>query len=189
MIEGFPRSANTFSVVAFQQAQHRPVEIAHHLHAIAQVVSGVRQGIPVIVLIRKPEDSLRSLRVMFKQRGDDAALKRWIRFYTAIAGMRDKVVIAEFSRVIADFGTVIDEVNAKFGTAYARFEATPENIKAVYDEIDLINERSHHTSHGGKSMYVARPTEAKRQAHAKVEFKFDKDLLAQAHALYAELTA
>ena len=31
VIEGFPRSANTFAVVAFRQAQERYVPIAHHL--------------------------------------------------------------------------------------------------------------------------------------------------------------
>lgn len=32
VIEGYPRSANTFAVAAFLLAQGRPVKIAHHLH-------------------------------------------------------------------------------------------------------------------------------------------------------------
>ncbi|RMG27959.1 MAG: hypothetical protein D6732_19595, partial [Methanobacteriota archaeon] len=37
VIEGYPRSANTFAVVAFRLAQNRPVKIAHHLHMEAQI--------------------------------------------------------------------------------------------------------------------------------------------------------
>src|SRR5687768_15078094 len=54
VIEAFPRSGNTFAVVAFQLAQARPVKIAHHLHAAAQVTRGVRLRKPTLVLIRDP---------------------------------------------------------------------------------------------------------------------------------------
>src|SRR5262245_45373054 len=37
VIDGYMRSANTFAVYAFQMAQRRPVRLAHHLHAPAQV--------------------------------------------------------------------------------------------------------------------------------------------------------
>jgi hypothetical protein len=42
VIEGFPRSGNTFAVVAFEQAQRQSVRIAHHLHAPAQVMLAAR---------------------------------------------------------------------------------------------------------------------------------------------------
>jgi len=46
VIEGYPRSANTFAVAAFLLAQGRAVKIAHHLHVPAQVIQAVRWGIP-----------------------------------------------------------------------------------------------------------------------------------------------
>lgn len=189
VIEGFPRSANTFAVVAFIRSQDREVEIAHHLHAVAQVKLGVRQGVPVIVLIRRPEDAVRSLKVIFKQRGRNSALKTWLRFYEEVEPLRDRVVIADFARVIADYGAVIDEVNAKFGTAFGRFDSTPENVQAVFDEIDAIIHRTDHKTEGGKEMYVSRPTEAKRAAQEKVALDLDPALLARANALYERLTA
>ena len=189
VIEGFPRSANTFAVVAFIKSQDRDVAIAHHLHAVAQVKLGVRQGVPVIVLIRRPEDAVRSLKVIFKQRNRNSALKNWLRFYEEVEPLRSRVVIADFDRVIGDFGAVIDEVNAHYGTTFGRFESTPENVQAVFDRIDAIIHGVDHKTEGGKEMYVSRPTEAKRAAQEKVELDLDPKLLARANALYERLTA
>ena len=61
VIEGFPRSANTFAVTAFELAQERPVTVAHHLHAAAHVVRAAQAGVPVIVLVRAPEDAIASV--------------------------------------------------------------------------------------------------------------------------------
>ena len=81
VIEGFPRSVNTFAVVAFTFAQGRPVKIARHLHAPAQVIAAVRREIPCIVLIRKPRDAVLSLLVRAPHISADQALKDYIRFY------------------------------------------------------------------------------------------------------------
>ena len=54
VIEGFPRSANTFAVAAFQYAQRRPLTIARHTHAPAQIMLASRANIPCLVLIKFP---------------------------------------------------------------------------------------------------------------------------------------
>src|SRR5205814_3293356 len=57
VIEGFPRSGNTFAVAAFHYAQRpRDVKIAHHAHVPAQLLSAVRLGLPAVVLVRDPEE-------------------------------------------------------------------------------------------------------------------------------------
>jgi len=63
VIEGYPRSANTYAVCAFLFAQQHPVRIARHLHVPAQVIQAVRWGIPTLILIRKPQDAIASLLV------------------------------------------------------------------------------------------------------------------------------
>ena len=54
VMEGFPRSANSFARVAFNRAQSERVRIAHGLHVPAQVIRAARWRIPTLVLIRKP---------------------------------------------------------------------------------------------------------------------------------------
>jgi hypothetical protein len=49
VIEGYPRSGNTFAVVAFRLAQGREIEIAHHLHAAAQIKRAARLDVPAFI--------------------------------------------------------------------------------------------------------------------------------------------
>lgn len=42
VIIGFPRSANTYSVLAFECMQSAKVNIAHHVHVPAQVLRGIK---------------------------------------------------------------------------------------------------------------------------------------------------
>src|SRR5215211_6607259 len=64
VIEGFPRSGNSFARRAFVMAQSDTQikhHIAHHLHVPAQVVRAARWQIPTLVLIRRPKDAVLSL--------------------------------------------------------------------------------------------------------------------------------
>ena len=56
VIEGFPRSGNTAVFAAFSVAQPSEIRIAHHTHTPANAIAGVRRGLPVLVLIRAPDD-------------------------------------------------------------------------------------------------------------------------------------
>lgn len=154
VIEGFPRSANTFSVVAFRQAQGRDVPMAHHLHVEAQVLKGVRQGLPVIVLIRNPVDAVKSLLVRHPNTGVESAFRRYIHFYEAVDKVRDRVVLASFEAVTSDFGSIIERVNSKYGTSYRKFVHNEQNIHKVYEEIQEINNEFD----DGKETHVARPS-------------------------------
>ena len=93
VMEGFPRSANTFAVVAFRQAQGRDVSMAHHLHVEAQVFEGVRLGKPVVVLIRQPTDAVKSLIIRHPGADVESAFKRYISFYKNIEKVIDQVVL------------------------------------------------------------------------------------------------
>lgn len=139
VIEGFPRTANTFSVFAFQMAQPAPVRLAHHLHAPIQVIAAARARIPVLVLIRPPEDAVLSLATWSPHVSLEQALAAYSRFYERIQPHRDWCVTGEFTQVTTDLGQVIDAINARYGTAFARFEHTPANVEACYA---LIEEKS-----------------------------------------------
>src|SRR5438876_11964138 len=54
VIEGYPRSANSFAVHAFRVAQDRPVRVANYLHATVQVFAAVRVRLATITLIGHP---------------------------------------------------------------------------------------------------------------------------------------
>ena len=50
-IDGYPRSANSFTVRMFRKANPEAV-IAHHTHSVANIKKAIECGIPVVVLIR-----------------------------------------------------------------------------------------------------------------------------------------
>ncbi|MEW6059376.1 MAG: hypothetical protein AB1551_04425, partial [Actinomycetota bacterium] len=64
VIEGYPRSANTLAVSAISAAQPGPIRIAHHLHAPGHVIAAIRRGVPVLVLVREPEEAVIGLTLL-----------------------------------------------------------------------------------------------------------------------------
>jgi hypothetical protein len=145
VIEGFPRSANTFSVFAFQLAQPRPVRLAHHLHAPAHVRTGVRMGKPVIVLIRSPQDAVLSLVLRDPHVAIGRALNDYSVFYEEVGLVRDRCVVAPFEDVVTNYGAIIRRVNERFATDFAAFDPTPANVAECYS---LIEEKSVRPSWG-----------------------------------------
>jgi hypothetical protein len=118
VIDGYTRSASTFAVYAFQLAQPRPVRIAHHLHAPAQLIAGVRMGLPVLALIRRPRSAVLSqlAREPDVQLAD--ALYAYRRFHASLLPWLNGMVVADFDEVTTDFGAVIRRLNARFGTGF-----------------------------------------------------------------------
>ncbi|MDP8956787.1 MAG: hypothetical protein M3N24_07505 [Actinomycetota bacterium] len=136
VIEGFPRSANSFAVAAFARAQGRKPQIAHHVHAPAQVIAATRAGVPAIVLIRNPEDAVLEYVIKKPAIRIGQALRGYARFYEPLLRFRSAFLPGVFDEVTKDFGTVIRRVNERFGTAFREFDHTEENARATLDEID-----------------------------------------------------
>ncbi len=52
--------APTFAVYALQLSQGRPVRLAHHWHARAQLIEAAHRKIPALLVIRRPEEAILS---------------------------------------------------------------------------------------------------------------------------------
>ena len=137
VIDGFPRSANTFAVVAFQFAQARPVRVAHHLHAAAHIIEAARTGIPTLLVIRRPEDAVTSEVI----RRADVSLARcaraYIRFHERVLPYVGMVSVATFDEVTGDLGAVTRRLNRRYGTAFGEFEPSEEALDACFKVIEL----------------------------------------------------
>jgi len=192
VIEGFPRSANTFAVAAFCFAQGRPVRIARHLHAPAQVIAAVQIGIPTLVLIRHPRDAVASLLIRAPHISVKQALKDYIRFYRSILPYRDKYVVGRFEEVTTDFGQVIQRINAHFGTNFRTFKHTEENIKKVFRIVEEMDKQDTGLSYV-KEETVARPSPKRERLKKSIQEKLNtpraKKLLLEAEELYRILTS
>jgi hypothetical protein len=136
VIEGYPRSGNTFAVAAFQQAQPRDVRVAHHVHASGHVIAALDAGLPVLVLIREPEDAVLGwvLRRGYITTGQ--ALRSYRRFYASLLPYRNRLVVGAFGDVTTDFGQIIRRVNERFGTRFAEFEHTEEAVASLFQAME-----------------------------------------------------
>jgi hypothetical protein len=189
VIEGFPRSGNTFAVVAFEQAQRESVRIAHHLHMPAQVMRAARWRIPTLVLIRKPTDAVLSLVVRERRISIRQAIKHYVSFYEKVAGYRSAFIVGSFEEVTQDYGAVLERLNAKFGTRFLLFDHSTENVECVFSHI----EERHRARRGGglDERRIARPSAVKAGMKESLMQELQgprvSELTARAEAVYKDL--
>lgn len=145
VIEGYPRSGNTFALYALLDSQTCPVNVLHHSHNPSRIIEAVKADIPTLVLIRNPIDSIISFCIFEPKLSIRLALSHWIRFYKAIKPYSGGYLLATFEEVIEDYGKVIDKLNDKYTTSFSRFEHTEENVERIFciieQKIKKINQR------------------------------------------------
>jgi hypothetical protein len=139
VIEGFPRSGNTFSVAAFQIANGSRSHLGRHLHGAPHLLRAKRLGIPAIALVRAPEDVVPSYLIRRAGLHAEDALVEYLDFYRTAWPARAAFVVGLFDEVTNDFGSVIDRVNERFGTSFARYDATPGNEEAAFALVEEMN--------------------------------------------------
>jgi hypothetical protein len=153
VIEGYPRSANTFAVTAFRHTQCFDFKIAHHLHVPAQIIRGVKYKIPTLVLIRYPTNAIASFKVFMPDISLSWAIKYYISFYESIKPYKDKFISIDFNRIINQFDEAIKNINYKFKTNFSMPMLGENDIKCIFKEIDRQNE----IANNGKKECSGRP--------------------------------
>jgi hypothetical protein len=192
VIEGFPRSGNSFARRAFIMAQDETFDktrIAHHLHVPAQVVRAAQWRIPTLVLIRKPKDAVLSFAV-WDPISVDQALRYYVSFYETAEKYRDAYVLGLFEEVTEDFGQVIKRLNDKFGTKFSVFRHDEENVSKLFADMEAYARKKF-----GETLWeskVHRPSAVKQRIKDEIEYDLEnpkrKKLIARADAVYDRLT-
>jgi hypothetical protein len=176
VVEGFPRSANTF-------ARHG-VEVSSHVHTPSAVKAAVRRGLPCLVLIREPRPTLASLLVASPHVTAAAAIGEWCHHYEEIWPWRSGFVVATFDQVTTDLGAVIRALNDRFDTDLVPFSGSEGDVAAVFASI----ERRHDEVHAGAAHLDPRPSRgrdpARDAARDELARAMHRSVLAEADALY-----
>jgi hypothetical protein len=192
VIEGFPRSGNSFARRAFVMAQNESFEktrIAHHLHVPAQVVLAARWQIPTLVVIRRPRDAVLSFAV-WDPISVDQALRYYASFYETAEKYRHAYVLGLFEEITGDFGQVIRRLNDKFGTTFSLFRHDEENVSKVFADMETYARKKF-----GETLWerkVHRPSAVKQRMKYEIEYDLEnpkrKELISRAEAVYDRLT-
>jgi hypothetical protein len=191
VIEGFLRSGNTFSVAAFQLANGPELHVGRHLHGAPHVLRAVRLGLPTVVLVREPRDAVLSYLVRRATLTPYDALLEYIDFYRTAWPVRDRFVVGPFDVVTRDFGSIIEQVNERFGTSFRRYDPTPENEARAFEIVEEMNR----LESGGQVLetHVGRPSaervRRKEELRALLERPRTVRKLGEAEALYEQYAA
>jgi hypothetical protein len=130
MIEGFPRSGNTFAVAAFNFPQGGNLDIARHRHEAGHVALAVKLKKPVLIIVRNPIDAVISLCI--REKIDvKYSLQYYINFHKKILQHSEHILFVDFKEAIVDMGKVIEKINIKFNTNFSVFVHNKENISKV----------------------------------------------------------
>ena len=137
VIEGFPRSGTTYFAYAFVAAQPAPMRIVFHVRSPAAVLHAIRLRVPTLVVIRRPEDAVRSARLRLPEISAAAFFERYRVCNETLEPHLAHVVVASVDEAVGDVAGVTERLNAKFGTAFRPFDPTPENIASVNRRLDV----------------------------------------------------
>ena len=191
VIEGYPRSGNTFAVAALQFAQPHPMAIARHTHYPAQVIEAARRGLPMLVLVRDPRDAAASLVIREPGITLARALRRYVRYYDRIAPYHQAYVVGTFTQVTTNFAPVIQRLNRAFGLSLTPFEHTPANCDAVFHMVEDM-ERQAFCGVLAETR-VARPSTARQEPKARLMDAMarpeHRELLTECDALFRRFTS
>lgn len=142
VIEGYMGSGNSFAREAFRLA-NPGVAVASHRHSTAQLARARSLGIPILWLVRDPEDAVASYVARHEVLRVGRELRRYEQLYRAAVDALDggaAIVVASFDEVTSDFGSVVVRVNASFGTSFVPFSQTPEDVARIRSIMDSYNQ-------------------------------------------------
>ena len=190
VIEGFPRSGNSFARRAFVSAQDESFDktrIAHHLHVPAQVVRAAQWQIPTLVVIRRPRDAVLSF-AAWDPISVDQALRYYISFYETAEKYRDAYVLGLFEEVTEDFGEVIKRINDKFGTTFSMFSHDEENVGKVFTDMDTFAREKYGETRWERKVH--HPSAVKERIKQEIEYDLESPKRKKriAEAVYDRLT-
>lgn len=114
LIDGAPRSGNTFVRLAVQAA-NPSLNIASHLHAPYGVLKASSWGVPALVLIRDPGDATASLVQVIKGLSVSTALSHWLHYYATLREREFNGCVFEFERATTDIAETIIQFNSHTG--------------------------------------------------------------------------
>jgi glycosyltransferase involved in cell wall biosynthesis/SAM-dependent methyltransferase len=188
VIEGFPRSGNTFAHFAVLHAEPGAV-VTSRVHAPAQVKAAVRQSTPVLITVREPLATIASAAVAAEHVPIRSLLLEYIHHYRQVVPLLDRVVIATFDDITTDFGAVMRALNERFGLGFREFRHTAVGEAEVFASIA----RHHHAHHGEDESSLPLPVASQRRRKERIKEEVLRPeyaaLLQEAQTVYETLAA
>jgi len=187
VIDGFPRSANSYAMFAFLRTNPQRRGFAGHSHSPHLLRMAAERNLPAIVLLREPGAACASYAQYLDTSRLDMLLDAWSSFHSVLQPITSRLVVAPFEAVITDFGEVVQACNIRYGTEFSIYRPSKENERAVRHELDhSARSRGRLPRHR-----VARPDPTRRASREVLDRMDGRDhrSFARATEIYLELLA
>ncbi len=189
VIEGFPRSANTFLVHALELAVNGNIRIAHHLHDPCQIRCAVRRRIPCFVIVRDPLDAVVSWKLKAPYMDAELMLRVYVTFYRYAIQFEQSVFFLHYSDVVSCPTAVISEIMQR-NVLKIHFDLTTITEAQIFHSIDERKRTRNEMLDNSFDLSVARPSEAKEKFKHALRHdiaEHETDQLSEATELYKRL--
>lgn len=194
LIEGFPRSGNTWTEALIREAGHDALTLAHHAHAAAHVMLARQIGVPSMILFRDPDDAVVSLLALYENQLDArGAFLEYIRFYEAVWPLRGPHVrFYNFTDVTAQSTATVGDLATAFELNLKADGLDKEDAKArVFKRMDekALRLKRRRTEHSKARPDVAPVKDNSRKAFAREAIEAPRATAARAaaHRIYAQM--
>jgi hypothetical protein len=165
LVEGFPRSANTFVLHALKWSNPE-FQFASHQHACGPVKYAARNHIPMLILIREPRAAVISL-AMRENFRLDYCFNWYLKFYGGVEAHRDCAVIADFETATTDLCEIYARLRSRYSLALRRPPTTPSELAEVKEMV--VHSHRRHSGGAVDPLRVGIPTQEKRDAVPRFE--------------------
>jgi hypothetical protein len=186
VVEGFPRSGNTFTTFALEDASAHTLEIASHVHQPSQIKLGLARGLPTIMVIREPAAALASYLVYGPQFTPAQVTREYCSYHRELVPYVERILICEFAEVTTNMASVIDRINHRYSMKIPAFDESPANIARIQSKIVQQHELVHHdvgSVQGAPTPFAGRRESSERMRDALLDPQNQTEF-AQATELY-----
>ena len=134
VVEGFPRSGNTFLYSLIVAATRSDARIAHHTHGVAAFRLASRWKIPCVIVVREPAPAVASLCRRHPGLAPETGWRRYVVYHESLLEMAEELVIVDFRNLVSDPVRVLSALDECFGGA----------LLHDWDEQEIIGEARRH---------------------------------------------
>lgn len=190
VIEGFPRSGNTYCVAAFNVIHNDVITLSHHVHGTGQLALAHKHSVPCLLLVRPPIAAITSLVLRYPFLSIADGFKLYIAFHKSALKFTSIIQFVSFNTLTTDFSKVVNTLNKRFNTSFNSTPITPQIENKIIQRVEEMD-RSDNSSDSINESMVARPSEYRNKLKTKItkEIKQDKysDLSLKAEEIYKKL--
>lgn len=143
VIEGFPRSGNTFAVRGLEHVYGDRLHIASHAHHPSQITKAVRLGLPCVLVVRRPLDALASYLIAGPHGLPKQVLREYAEYHEEVEPLAPQLLVVTFEEVTTDLPAVARRIRERWGLALEPFRICESDRDAIFERISREHARHH----------------------------------------------